>query len=328
MAYQFITQYDSPNFTPQAQVSSVWIGQTRKLYASEGAKIAIHWWGDPNTNPSFEGVISTLCNPNRGASSHFIATGTGRRVACLVNMPDASWATNSANPFTFSIECDPRCRDEDYDVVAEVIAELRKEYGDLPLVPHRDYNATACPGNYDLNRLNAEARKKIAGSEFGTSSNPAPVIPVDSRPVWEKNFVRYPNVKVMYAIDNITPLRGFSSLNDVISNYRLGQPFDIMGETTIGADKYYLTKWSIENNKWNGFNSYELQDTVPIVAPPANPDPTVPNTTTPPTDPENVSPIGDRIDSVDKRLTALEIAFAALKTLVEKIMSWLTSWKG
>jgi Negative regulator of beta-lactamase expression len=172
MAYKYETQYDSPNFTPIGEVSATW-GRPRTLEA-----IAIHWWGDPNTNPSYAGVIATLTRPG-GVSAHFVATGTDRRVAQLVNIPDASWATNSANPFTISIECDPRCRPEDYDVVAELIAELRAEYGNLPLVPHRQFVATACPGNYDLNRLNQLAATKVADKtkDFGN------VVPTQTTPI-------------------------------------------------------------------------------------------------------------------------------------------------
>lgn len=169
MSYKYETQYNSPNYTPASQAVATW-GRSRTI-----EKIAIHWWGDPNTGPSYEGVINTLCNPSRGASAHFVATGTGRRVACLVNLEDASWATNSANPYTISIECDPRCRNEDYDVVAELIAQIRQVYGDLPLVPHKQFVATACPGNYDLGRLDREARNKVARPEddWGTVSSKA-----------------------------------------------------------------------------------------------------------------------------------------------------------
>lgn len=163
--YTFLTQFDSPNYTPASEAKSVW-GRPRTIEA-----IAIHHWGDPNTNPSFEGVISTLCNPARQASAHFVATGTGRRVACLVDVPNASWATNSANPYTISIECDPRCRPEDYDVVAELVAELRLEYGNLPLVPHRQFVATACPGNYDLTKIDALSKTKNASKDFGKSTD-------------------------------------------------------------------------------------------------------------------------------------------------------------
>lgn len=154
--YTFLSQYDSKNYTPASQTRINW-GRDRKI-----EKIAIHWWGDPAQNPTFEGVVSWLCNPNSGVSAHFVATGTNRRVACLVAPEDNSWATASANPYTVSIECDPRGRPEDYDVVAELIAELRATYGDLPLMKHSDVVKTACPGTYDLNRLNQLAATKIA----------------------------------------------------------------------------------------------------------------------------------------------------------------------
>lgn len=172
MSYNWLTQYNSPNYTPANRVQATW-GRPRTIEA-----IAIHWWGDPNEGPTLEGVVATLCNPNRGASAHIVATGTGRRAACLVNLTDASWATNSANPYTISIECDPRCRDEDYDVIGEVIAQLRSIYGNLPLVPHKQFASTACPGNYDLARLDREARNKIAKPEWdwGHVENKAPVI--------------------------------------------------------------------------------------------------------------------------------------------------------
>lgn len=165
MAYKYETQYNSPNYTPASRAQATW-GQPRSIKA-----IAIHWWGDPNQGPTYEGVIATLCNPNRGASAHYVATGTGRRVACLVNPEDASWATNSANPWTISIECDPRCRDEDYDVVAELISQIRSAYGDIPLVPHKQFVATACPGNYNLAELDRRAKLKNGSGDWGNVTN-------------------------------------------------------------------------------------------------------------------------------------------------------------
>lgn len=169
MSYNFITQYDSPNYTE---------GNNGRKY------IIIHWWDDPSKNPTFEGVIATLCNPSRGASAHFIATGTGRRVACLVNLDDTAWHAGTSNPATnpnpisIGIECDPRCRDEDYDVVAELIANIRSAYGDLPLKRHSDFVATTCPGNWDLARLDALARKKDGSGDWGVVTDivQAPVI--------------------------------------------------------------------------------------------------------------------------------------------------------
>jgi hypothetical protein len=169
MSYKFETQWDSPNFSN----------------SNNGRKfIVIHWWDDPAKNPTYEGTIQTLCNPTRQASAHFVATGTGRRVACLVDMMNTAWhagTTNPAtnpNPISLGIECDPRCRDEDYDVVAELICNIRSAFGDIPLRRHSEFVATRCPGNWDLNRLDALARTKIDGGDWGiVTDKPKPVVP-------------------------------------------------------------------------------------------------------------------------------------------------------
>jgi len=158
MSYIYESQWDSPNFT--------------KGYDSRDF-IVIHWWDDPAKGPTYEGTIATLCNPNRGASAHYVATGTGRRVACLVSPDDTAWHAGTTdpntnpNPHSIGIEADPRCRPEDYDVVAELIANIRSAYGDLPLKRHSDFVATRCPGDWDLNRLDALARTKDGSGDWG-----------------------------------------------------------------------------------------------------------------------------------------------------------------
>lgn len=179
MAYNYETQWDSPNFTTAADTRKVW-GVDRNLQ-----HIDIHWWDDPAKNPTYEGTIATLCNPNRGASAHYVATGTGRRVACLVSPDNNSWATNQDNPYSISIECDPRCRDEDYDVVAELISDIRSAYGQgLTLHGHREFVATTCPGNWDLARLDALSKTKVSHDAWGDVSNiEIPKPPIVTPPV-------------------------------------------------------------------------------------------------------------------------------------------------
>lgn len=174
MSYNYLTQFNSPNFTPAAQTQGVWHTNRNIQH------IDIHWWGDPNTNPTFEGVIATFVNPNSGRSANFVATGDGRRVACLVAPGDNSWATVQDNPFSISIECDPRCRPEDYDVVAELIADIRSAYGQgLTLHPHREFYATACPGNWDLAKLDALSRTKVSHDPWGNVTDAAPAVTAD-----------------------------------------------------------------------------------------------------------------------------------------------------
>ena len=149
MAYNYITQYDSPNYTAGRQGNSI-------------SSITIHWWDDPSKGPTFEGITAWLCNPASQVSAHYVVTGTDRRVACIVDPANIAWHAGNwvGNQTSIGIECDPRCRDEDYDVIAELVAELRKTYGDLPLRPHNSWTTTSCPGNYDLGRIDRMAREK------------------------------------------------------------------------------------------------------------------------------------------------------------------------
>lgn len=154
------TQYNSPNFTGNGSVASVF-GRPRSI-----DYITIHWWGDPSSNPSYEGVVAWLCNPRSQVSAHDVITGTGRRVAVLVNYYDAAWHAGNAtgNATSLGFECDPRARQEDYESVAEDIADTWKYYGRIiPLRPHKSWTSTACPGSYDLNRLHAMALELYNG---------------------------------------------------------------------------------------------------------------------------------------------------------------------
>lgn len=175
MSYNYETQFDSPNFTP---------GYDSRDF------IVIHWWDDPAKNPSYAGTIATLINPNRGASAHYVATGTGRKVACLVSPDDTAWhagtqdPNTNPNPHSIGIEADPRCRPEDYDVVAELIANIRSAYGNLPLRRHSDFVSTQCPGNWDLARLNTLANTKDGSGDWGVVTDiVSPIPPVTPPPV-------------------------------------------------------------------------------------------------------------------------------------------------
>lgn len=150
--YNEITSSNSPNFTSGRGGNKI-------------QSITIHWWGDPAQNPSAEGVVNWLCNPSSQVSAHLVVTGTGRRAWQIVNDQDTAWHAGNwtGNQTSIGIECDPRCRDEDYDTIGEVIADLWRYYGKLPLRGHNSWVATRCPGNYDLNRLNATAEAKLAG---------------------------------------------------------------------------------------------------------------------------------------------------------------------
>lgn len=133
MTYEYITGWTSPNQSPRYQNIKY---------------ITIHWWGDPSTRPGFNGVCNWLCTPAAQVSAHYVVEAG--RVACLVDCNKAAWHAGSAagNQTSIGIECNPRMSAGDLETVAELVADLRKTYGDLPLVPHSHWVGTACPGTY------------------------------------------------------------------------------------------------------------------------------------------------------------------------------------
>ncbi|MBS6345050.1 MAG: N-acetylmuramoyl-L-alanine amidase [Bifidobacterium pseudolongum] len=164
MGYEYITKHDAACYTP---------GRPYGINA-----ITIHWWDDPAVRrPSFETVINLFVTGSRQTSAHYVAEAG--RVACLVAPGDRAWACgdginvgSGGNDKSISIECNWRQSDGDYDTIAQLIADLRKTYGDLPLKPHRNWTNTDCPGTYDLARLDRLARQK-AGEKLPTVSTPA-----------------------------------------------------------------------------------------------------------------------------------------------------------
>lgn len=257
MSYRYETQYNSPNYTPKNRVQATW-GRPRTIEA-----IAIHWWGDPNANPTYEGVINYLCRPNGNSSAHFVATGTGRRVACLVNLDDASWATNGANPYTISIECDPRCRDEDYDVVGELIAQIRQVYGHLPLTPHNHHATTQCPGNYDLARLDRIANSKIARPEddWGTVHNKVVEPPKPAVSENKAKRVTYDKVKKFKFKTNAHLYEILTGKNVGNTVYEAGKEIELKQELTLtDGSRWYRTEYSANKEIGNGFRAEDVEE--------------------------------------------------------------------
>ena len=134
--------------------------------------ITIHHWGASKTL-DFYGIVKFLCSsrPSNPTSAHYVVQGrdqnfkADRRVACIVDPDDTAYHAGNwtANLTNIGIECRPFPTDADYDVIAELVAKLRKVYGDVPLYPHKHWTATACPGEIDVARIDRLAKAKAAG---------------------------------------------------------------------------------------------------------------------------------------------------------------------
>lgn len=157
-------------FTPAAQVPQVYL-RPRTIES-----ITIHHWGD--RGQTHDGVVNFFVNGPGLTSAHFVASEG--RVNCLVSPKDAAWHAGNpvGNATSIGIECRPEASDGDYKTVGQLVAWLRSQYGaNLPLIPHRNWQSTQCPGIWDLDRINREAQSIPAVTPASSTPPPAPAAP-------------------------------------------------------------------------------------------------------------------------------------------------------
>lgn len=157
MAYQELTQYNSPNYTPESQVPYVY-GMARTI---DG--VTYHWWGDPAQQPQFGGIVSWLCRPNGNSSAHVV--GEAGRIAWIIDANNAAWHAGNArgNATTVGYECNPRLTDGDYEIMGEFHYDMEKAYGRrLAIYVHKEWLNTSC-SPIDKGRIRAIADRYHQG---------------------------------------------------------------------------------------------------------------------------------------------------------------------
>lgn len=179
--YEYITNYTSLNRTPESAVPSVY-GRKRRV-----RKITIHHWG--SRGQSFYGVVKYLCRPGGNTSAHEVIEAG--KVAVIVDHLDAAWHAGSGegNAESIGLELRPEATDADYLTAAQRIADLWDFYGEIPLVKHSDWKATACPGDWDLARLKRMARTLRAGKPVIIKPAAPAAPPAHSRKAWPEGLV-------------------------------------------------------------------------------------------------------------------------------------------
>ncbi len=134
--------------------------------------ITIHHWGVDGQ--SHQNVVNYLCRDDGDSSAHYVASAG--RVTQLVHDYDRAWhAGPGGNPRSIGIECRPEMSEGDVATVIRLIHAIRAEHGNLPVVGHRDWMSTDCPGRWysHLDELSNE-------SGFGAAAAPQPA--VDANP--------------------------------------------------------------------------------------------------------------------------------------------------
>ena len=159
-AYTYITKFTSPN---------------QNARNSKVKSITIHHWG--SRGQKFDNVVNWLCQKRAGTSAHYVVEAG--KVACIVDPDRRAWhAGNSrGNHESIGIECRPEATEGDYATVAALVADLRAVYGNIPLKRHRDWTSTACPGVWDIDKIDRLARGVKPGVSGGGTSAPKPSKP-------------------------------------------------------------------------------------------------------------------------------------------------------
>jgi hypothetical protein len=225
-----------------------------------------HWWNTPQAvqDSDHDNIVNYILGKANAGSGSVNYVLSNNKISMLVNPDNVAWASQSGNPVTVSVELSPHLNAEGYKKAGWLFNELEGRYGRvLKHYKHSDWFQTACPGSIDVGRIAAEAAKWKSGGY-----NP--------QPEWKTNLREIPT-KTLYAIDDTTPLRNLENVGQVIENFAKGTPFEIKGQTVVGGNPYYLTKYSFDNGKAAGFDFYELQDTNPNTPPPEPPKPPVIN---------------------------------------------------
>lgn len=126
--------------------------------------ITLHWWGDPATKPQFDGVVSWFQNPAANVSIQYMVE-SGRITQMIPESAMAWHAGNStANRHGIGIEVNPRLSDGDYEATAQLVAEIWRRRGKLPLRRHREFFGTSCPGTMDVARIQRRAEQIYTGT--------------------------------------------------------------------------------------------------------------------------------------------------------------------
>jgi len=179
VTYTLQEQYNSKNMVAGGSADSVW-----HLGARRVTSITIHHWG--LKGQQFDTVRDFLCTNDTPTSAHYVVQAG--LVACIVSPDDCAFHAGNAegNTFSVGIECRPEATDGDYATIAELIRDIRAIYGDIPLYPHNHWFNTACPGDYDLGRLDSLARGTIT-TQSGTITpleDPMPSLDEIAQAVW------------------------------------------------------------------------------------------------------------------------------------------------
>ena len=300
----------------------------------------ITWKGSPNytvgrqgKQPRFitfhhivgtmESAATRFANASQQVSTHFAVGSKG--FWQFVDTDNTAWGNGNwnSNLESISIEHEGDWRfgfynEDTINKSAQLVAFLRKEHPSIVgFQRHRDVYSTACPGDLPCEEIWNRATAILNPPK--PTPAPAPPVPalqitdIQNRIVvakkntnlWNLDFTTWAGAKAVKEIPKGTEIEV-----SAIAVHPLG-------------GRYYMSEYSFSKGIRNGINVVDCEEKV---VPPEPPKPEPPTPPEPPK-PEPAKPT-DYDKEQDEKISAIQKQLDALKALIDKIIAWITSWKG
>ncbi len=278
---------------------------------------------------TMESANSRFQNASQQVSTHFAVGARG--VWQFVDTDNTAWGNGNwnSNLESISIEHEGDWRfgysnAQTLENSAQLVALLRKTHPSIVgFQRHRDVVSTACPGDLPCEAIWNRATEIL---------NPPKPIPAPAPPVPTLQITDIQNRIVVTNKDanlwnlDFTTWAGAQSVKVIPKGTEV--EISAVAKHPLGGS-YYMTEYSYSKGIRNGLNVQDCseKEIVPPVVPPVVP-PTIPEPPIVPEKPNPDTPKPTKDEEQDARLSSLETAVKALQELLNKVISWITSWRN
>lgn len=330
--------YPTVDLTGDAYLNPAWPGHYRNL--NQITSISVHH--DASIRPH---DYDSVARYKQEAAEHYNRLGPGLQYGYKIDnvgtifkiRPHNMWLYNvgSAENVTnlaicldgyFHAPYNQKPTREQYEALGQLLVKLCEQSPEFPATyenvrPHRDYSATACPGDTFAGWVYAVKDKATATSVPSDAVYDWPELQPSTPPPPPPSPVPTPPTITYEAI---TPAKYYAFVNthldniltgEVVSYYSPGTTFDITRRARYNGDTWLQTPYSVEKFPDRGIPEKDLRVVEPHTdpTPPSPPDPTPVPTPEPPP----VPPTSDH----DERLSALEALVKGIINFLKRIFN-------
>lgn len=267
---------------------------------------------------SMESAAASFANPSRQVSTHFAVGARGAWQ--FVDTDHTAWGNGNWNS---NLECISIEHEGDWrfgytnaqclENSAQLVALLRKTHPTIVgFNRHRDVVPTACPGDLPCEAIWNRSNEIL---------NPPKPVPAPAPPVPNLVITDITNRVVITNKDANLWNLDFTTWDSAqaVKTIPKGTEVEIsaVARHPLGGS-YYMTEYSYSKGIRNGINVQDCSE---------KPEPPVPPVPPEPPKPEPAKPT-DYDKEQDDKISAIQQQLDALKALIDKIISWITSFGG